>query len=135
MREILFRGKRIDNGEWEYGNYISFSEDRPDSDLIVHAIVTGYLATTNDIAECCIKIIDENTLGQFSGFYDKNHVCIFEGDIIKSDMWYTGIATFKDGHFCIKRAGKKYDIYILESDDAEVIGNIYDNPNLLGGDT
>ena len=71
MRKILFRGKRIDNGEWEYGG-CAFTEN--EVYLIynqTHSIDLQGLA------------VDRNTVGQFTGMIDKNGKKVFDGDIMK----------------------------------------------------
>lgn len=66
MREILFRGKRVDNGEWVYGDFQLHSLQ---CFIIERGILTKY------------KVIPE-TIGQSTGMWDKNKTTIFEGDII-----------------------------------------------------
>ena len=132
MHEILFRGKGIRNGRWYYGS-LSGSDTR---------FIHGY---ENHIH----APISTETIGQYTGLTDKNGVKIFEGDIIKVDDDYDTFGKmageirevwFKDGGFRLK---PKYASSIARGDrgywledgaDYEVIGNAWDNPELLGGD-
>lgn len=118
-REILFRGKRIDNGEWVYGLPQVITETR------TH-IVTGYLES--------IHVVDNITFGQFTGLLDKNGTRIFEGAVIGYSGDTQGYVVFKDGEFMLQgikpkkiTSLKKY-AYLFE-----VIGNIHDNQELLKG--
>lgn len=118
-REIKFRGKRIDNGEWVYG-YLA------DEDYI------------NDIYSIDLSSIevDRDTVGQFTGLSDKNGKEIFEGDIIKGfditiEVWYS------EDKACFMAEMKEPQndmVDILGGYDTarmEIIGNIYDNPELI----
>lgn len=119
-RQILFRGKRKDNGKWVYGFYTLFVSNKG----LKHGIYTG---AENEV--------DSETVGQFTGMYDKFNNKIFEGDIVKclsleygyvnKEVYYTeGKAKFG-----LSSCGTDYEFgeYI----DVEVIGNIYDSPELL----
>lgn len=127
MREILFRGKRVDNGEWVEGS-----------------LSTEYLKECGCVmisptADTCYKV-DPETVGQYTGLTDKNGVKIFEGDIV--ECWSEGVkarGTVQqriDGLWIIYPAWQKRIMWGLcpDNDDnttVEVIGNIHDNPELL----
>lgn len=70
MREIKFRGKRLDNGEWVYG-FALFSQDKSEA-------VIAKLTDTESVCEN----VGPATVGQFTGLHDKNGKEIYEGDII-----------------------------------------------------
>ena len=142
MREILFRGKRIDNGEWAEG-YLIYDEL-----CNTHIPYIGYLFDAGhdvDIAEIVL-----GTVGQYSGLTDKNGKKIFEGDIVyytqPDDSKAYGLVKFGEyggGGTChvgfyINWFGR-YDTGWLRNDigfwakyrEIEIIGNIHDNPDLL----
>lgn len=132
MREILFRGKRTD-GEWISGNYI-YAPSNEDS--YVHNICTP--DEPYDWYE-----IDPETLGQYTGHEDKNNTKIFDGDIVKFNSDYDDWDRFYDNpvikvEYESLTGGfdpfASYDCdcgIIIESNKCEVVGNIYDNPELL----
>lgn len=133
MREILFRGKRIDNGEWVEGfyNHIPYGRFGKDEHMIQTVLENGKIGMLHDIYPC--------TVGQYTGLKDKNGKRIFEGDIAKvlqgkdKDIAYVG---FENGAFMLyPKTGNIYERTLWEywyNDwDVEVIGNITDNPELL----
>lgn len=145
MRKIEFRAKRTDNDEWVYGYYfqeLDF-ENEPINSSIVRNIITKdpvYKTTEQGVYE-----IDINTLGQYTGLYDKNGTKIFEGDIVKIPEDYDNYGLnageiyqvyFAYGGFRMKpKYSKNAKGYWLEDDgELEVIGNIFDNPELLKGE-
>ena len=125
MREILFRGKRKDNGEWVKG---SFWDEIP-----------GKLGGIAQYGSCVFHHIDLETVGQFTGLIDKNGAKVFDGDIVKvlqgkdKGVAYVG---FENGSFMLyPRTGNIYErtmwAYWYNDWDVEIIGNIHDNPELL----
>ena len=124
MREILFRGKRIDDDKWTYG-YLFKCWGR--------CYLLWGMNGDNPIKE---EVIPE-TVGQFTGLYDKNGKKIFEGDIVSSNKRKTWIGRgkvwFDKGVFwCGEREwAKLLRVVCLEDEQAEVIGNIHDNPEIL----
>lgn len=125
MREIKFRGKRLDNGEWLYGSLV---------------ILNGRYFIFDYANE-----VDPTTVGEFTGLKDKNGKEIYEGDVIRSPLsedktrphrifYHTGNAAFMGAlvdrkELCYLRLDQDW-IYKFGK---EVIGNIHDNLELLKG--
>lgn len=129
MREILFRGKRVDNGEWVFGNFI---EDKwgDDNGNTIYAILQDRVAP--DIAELWtpVRVIPE-TVGEYTGLTDKNGKKIFEGDIVKNSR-DVGLLYYKEKNSAFTVKGWEYGYWLWhDKEDIEVIGNIHDNPELL----
>lgn len=131
MREILFKGKRIDNREWVYG-YLGekYTRAGDEWELLGFAIQPPQSQNT-------AYLVDPNTIGQYTGIKDKNGKKIFEGDIVRAhyDGEYERIyqVMFYNGGYKLKSKDcyTVYDYSIHdEHPDFEVIGNIYDNPEL-----
>lgn len=133
MREILFRGKQIDNGKWCYG-FIAVTESYPFDGQTHNAYIWEIPCAHN-----CIPV-DPSTVGQFVGLTDCNKKKIFEGDIIKSTALsndhnqkgatVTSEIVIWSGNACIKTG--LVTLYPFNVDHViEVIGNIHDNKDLL----
>lgn len=132
MREILFRGKRVDNGEWLYGWY----EMYPFARFPVRSCI---IPRENAKGGCYEHVeVDPATVGEYTGLQDKNGNKIFDGDIISAPYWrgrkvemMKGLIEFSKGAFSVvwqdTMYGKHFAGYVA---DMEVIGNIFDNPEL-----
>jgi uncharacterized phage protein (TIGR01671 family) len=147
-REILFRGKRVDNGQWVYGYLCFVYVDGKNQDGFVY---TGK-ASLYSQDDCRTYDVLTSTVGQFTGLTDKNGKKIFEGDIVKTHYKnavksdFVEQVVFYNGKFCaegkIEGGGKSFapladgvahiwqdkSVYM---ESCEVIGNIHDNPELL----
>jgi uncharacterized phage protein (TIGR01671 family) len=119
MREILFRGKRVDNGEWIYG------------DLLTPTDIMNVWEISENTGMGDRYDIDPETVGQYTGLTDKNGKKIFEGDIIKDRFDDIGQIEYKpkSSAFIVKDWETGYVLWFEK--DIEVIGNIHDNPELL----
>ena len=144
MREILFRGKEITDGEWVYGYYVQTNDflDEIKHNLIFEVDSVDYYCS--EFAG--VHEVDPQTVDQYTGLTDKNGAKIFEGDIVKVDDDFETFGKmageirevwFKDGGFRLK---PKYASSIARGDrgywledgaDYEVIGNVWDNPELI----
>lgn len=130
MREIKFRGKCLDNGEWVYGFYRQYPIYKSCGTCIDHL---NHFIDTDGRSE----FIDPATVGQYTGLKDKNGKEIYEGDSV--NVWFgsdsvTMQVIFEIGGWKIKEAFDEtlHDLsYYVECDDVEIIGNIHDNPELL----
>lgn len=139
-REILFRAKRLDNGEWAEG-YVS----KPGFTDVEGNIESYFFNVVDElgwISEC--EVFAE-TVCEYTGLADKNGRKIFERDIVKREMFggfSFGEVVWLDVGFCgfeLKTDITSYypigkDEYTGKSDSDEVVGNIFDNPELLEGD-
>lgn len=134
MREIKFRGKRLDNGEWLYGNLVELRNPFNPNDAPACFIMPKEvnIAAPDSIAEQ--EVVDPDTVGQFTGLLDKNGKEIYEGDIVVYDAG--GVIEVN----CCKGGGfAGFDLSPAFTDgniltDVLIIGNIHDNQELLSND-
>jgi uncharacterized phage protein (TIGR01671 family) len=132
MREILFRVKRLDNGEWVYGNFCMDALEQTRGLCGLDGFIRRYNTDTKRME---MYEADRETVGQYTGLVDKNGRRIFEGDIVKSiETKETGVVQFFPEHSAFmvwckfsNEVGFLYECTSI----AEVIGNIHDNPELL----
>lgn len=136
-REILFHGKRIDNGEWVEGVLPLFN------DRIAYIVYDG---DAYESTECGLKTlihdryfeVDPTTVGQFTGLADKNGKKIFEGDICKVGSYAYKVEFLYSQWWFVILSKKVYCCPYLNShcgERCEIIGNIHDNPELLEATT
>lgn len=138
MREILFKAKQIDNGEWIEGSLIDLDIDSGYC-YIVQPYKKASILPIIFLITDRMKLVDPETLCQFTGLCDKNGKRIWENDVvwlvcdgkehIYQIVWDNSELDFKatKGE---ENYGTNYE-YLLCCDEIEVIGNIFDNPELL----
>jgi uncharacterized phage protein (TIGR01671 family) len=154
MREFLFKAKRIDNGEWVEGYYIRDQYHIGGKDII-------FYRKDSDRFTVYTNIIDIETLCQFTGLCDKNGKKIWENDILmchgnpkdlaKVLFGEFGVRNIETGSIVDKVVGWHYEVvptdeisrcepfcwpmplteYYIDRCEMEVVGNIFDNPELL----
>lgn len=120
-REIKFTGKRIDNGEWVYGNLFYWIKRGEKILIIGEGVQNGSVMGFEVIPE---------SVGQYSGLNDKNGKGIYEGDILQHEMVEELITViFKNGAF--RSSINNMPIGSFRLSEIEVIGNVFENPELL----
>ena len=129
MRDIIFRGKRISDGEWVEG-YLGVE--------VGGAPVIEYCGTDEDVGDYVEEqFVNPESIGEFTGLTDKNGSKIFEGDILHAAQgnfvvrWSESICSFVAG----EKERMRPCMNSGTMNCCEVIGNIYDNPELLESDT
>ena len=132
MREIKFKGKRVDNGEWVEGYHSKWKHFNGKCYKLVYVI---------EDATGCKQLIIPETLSEYTGLDDENEIEIFENDIVE----FTNAPGLEDGivevyydkerfRYCIKNdlTDIDEDLYcVTEPARVQKIGNIFDNPELL----
>ena len=120
-REIKFRAIMAGTNDWIYG-------------LLSRAYKENYYDGIID-DENNFEYIRTDTVGQFTGLKDKNGKEIYEGDILKNFKDLIGVVEFGDGKYFADEITSgdfiPHDILMWEQKDIEIIGNVYENPELL----
>lgn len=138
-REILFKAKRVDNGEWVEGYYTYYPEGFDGTDDTKHILRD---TRTNPGT---IYFVNPITICQYTGLTDKNGKKIWENDICDRKEKYPEIVKYYDGDWTLDysyasgdKCGSNYcnlGFYVRNRGNVEVIGNIFDNLELLEGGT
>lgn len=123
-REILFRGRAMDGEKWHYGDLVRYA---------------GQLRIKEETDDKGVWTVDPDTIGQYTGLNDKNGRKIFEGDVVtipgskKKGLPAEVRYMPHEARYCVRRNG--YQPIPLDGADewCEVVGNIFDDPELIGG--
>ena len=136
MREVIFRGKQTDNGEWVEGNLIKAENFY----FIIPLVSNGSFDKVKNVLKFLnpCYYINPETVGQFTGLVDKYGERKWEGDIFKFGdhlyiiEWDADELTFR----AYEPFETDYSVDLAEfsANEIEVIGNIHDNPELLKGE-
>lgn len=136
MREILFRSKRTDNGEWVEGYFCRKYFPELPHDRCVIQYKTEY--TKEWRPDYMVAEVISETVGQFTGLLDKNGKKIFEGDycrVTRHCILCYGSITFIKGSFWFDEFNTDSVLELskleINNFEIEVIGNIHDNPEFL----
>lgn len=138
-REILFRGKRVDNREWVKGGICQTES------WTVIITTTDFLGDLYEAPYCDMEDVEviPVTVGRYTGLNDKHGVKIYEGDIIKTKKYgkIVGhsnvndydifIVTYEPCMFRLVNKNRGFNLVDDGYSELEVIGNIHDNPKLL----
>lgn len=148
MKDILFKAKRIDNGEWVEGYYVYHIKrticafnDKVEPEDEQHVIMQDGFSDWNMPRDTVHYDINPDTLCQYTGLTDKNGKKIWENDICDRNEVFPEIVKYYKGDYVLDYSyvsGKEevtdyYNLgfYVCDRECIEVIGNIFDNPELL----
>lgn len=156
-REIKFRGKMIPENEWIFGTIlripappVCFGKSETDK-YYIQFPDPRYMPDWNMPYKMVQGEVNPDTIGQYTGLHDKNGKEIYEGDIVLYQDWEMayegggndsfinkGIVEYCEDNCCFNVTERQTvdlaDVLYKDNEDLEVIGNIYDNSELLGGE-
>lgn len=149
MREILFRAKRIDNGEWAEGYLFDDGMAEVEHYFVGRIVVEPYKGAACDdwdITGIDFCEVNPETLCQYTGLKDKNGNRIWENDIVRTSKFgkddgnghnYAGFDVFvvkwDDGGFALFNKWRRFNLRTDEK-SYEILGKVFDNPELLKGE-
>lgn len=133
IREILFRGKRKDTGEWVYGYFVKDPKGQ----------YRIYYQPFDEATSNTYHFVNPESIGQYTGLEDRNGKKIFESDIVTCEIYEREEYIEQESGIPIKVSydqGGFYPFYKAfgwrsSVEDIEVIGNVHDNPELLNQTT
>ena len=132
MREILFRGKSTHNGEWIEG-YFGIKGESASREK-TYCIMQSTLSNNCETTYFTDYEVSPETVGQYTGFTDKNGKKVFEGDILKNACGGIRVVVFMNSRFILKNINNNQCSSWAYMDKHEIVGNIHDNPELLKGE-
>lgn len=135
IREIKFRGKRVDNDEWVYGYLAVYTDGSCYITTKIERNITRYAKGKPSYIISCIEYeVDPKTVGQYTGVTDKDKNKIFEGDLYRSDSGYIFEVVYLESEACFVGVPVKEPeswVFLEDVADMERVGNKWDNPELL----
>ena len=125
MREIKFRAKRTDTGAWVYGDiqHVQRINTKEEAEQSGRRSEPAVRVANYDV--------DEKTIGQCTGLYDESGKAVYEGDLLRGYDNNVIEVVWSDACFCGCISNTIVSLRILDVEDRDVIGNIYDNKELL----
>ena len=125
MREIKFRAKRTDTGAWVYGDiqHVQRINTKEEAEQSGRRSEPAVRVANYDV--------DEETIGQSTGLYDESGRAVYEGDLLRGYDNNVIEVVWSDACFCGCISNTIVSLRILDVEDRDVIGNIYDNKELL----
>lgn len=126
-REIKFRGKRIDTGKWVYGSLLQWKDG--DATICANESENNNVLIKHDV--------NPDTVGQYTGKKDRNGKDVWEGDLLRTPEGDIMVVEWRDAQIitrCVRPHNPRYKNSLTFAYPVSVvIGNIYDNPELLEG--
>ena len=127
MREIKFRGKDLETGEWVYGSLFQSLEQYP--------AIAKPKPTADGNLFYCLTVVDADTVGQYTGLEDRNGKDVWEGDLLRTPEGDIMVVEWIDAKIitrCVRPYNPRYKNSLTFAYPVSVVvGNIYDNPELL----